>query len=83
MAMNISDVCFSEECLYVICNSCTGYSQVLSMLVAQSAMSRAAGAAAAGSKPCLAINHIRDQLIPPQDRRRKDATWQKVCKYIR
>ena len=57
--------------------------QVLSMLVAQSAMSRAGGSPGGGGKPCLAVSHIRDQLIPPQDRRRKDPTWQKVCKYIR
>lgn len=31
----------------------------------------------------LAINHIRDQLIPPQDRKRKQKLWSKVVSYIR
>ena len=51
--------------------------QVLSMLVAQSAMSRA------GGKPFLAVNHIRDQLIPPQERKKKAKVWSKVVDYIR
>jgi len=51
--------------------------KVLSMLVAQSAMSRA------GGKPFLAVNHIRDQLIPPQERKKKAKVWSKVVDYIR
>ena len=47
------------------------------MLVAQSAMSRA------GGKPFLAVNHIRDQLIPPQERKKKAKVWSKVVDYIR
>jgi len=31
----------------------------------------------------LAIDHIRDQLIPPADRRSKAAVWEKVVQYIR
>jgi len=35
------------------------------------------------ARPYLAINHVRDQLIPPQDRKRKRKLWEKVEKYIR
>ena len=35
------------------------------------------------ARPYLAINHIRDQLIPPQDRKRKQKLWAKVVTYIR
>lgn len=30
----------------------------------------------------LAINHVRDELIPPKERLRKDAFWNKVVDYI-
>ena len=35
------------------------------------------------SRTGVAVNHIRDQLIPPQDRKRKFKIWNKVVKYIR
>jgi hypothetical protein len=35
------------------------------------------------ARPYLAINHIRDQLIAPQDRKRKRKLWDKVVLYIR
>ena len=57
--------------------------QVLSMLVTQHQLSQQNTPRANAGKPCLAINHIRDQLIPPQDRKRKKNVWSKVVKYIR
>lgn len=50
--------------------------QVLSLLVAQHQLGGT-------NKACLAVNHIRDQLIPPQDRKRKRRVWDKVMRYIR
>ena len=35
------------------------------------------------TRPGVAVNHIRDQLIPPQDRKRKHKVWNKVISYIR
>jgi len=35
-----------------------------------------------GGPSYLAINHIRDQLIPPQDRLAKSAVWGEVVEYI-
>ena len=35
-----------------------------------------------GGPSYLAINHIRDQLIPPQDRLAKSALWGEVVEYI-
>jgi len=35
-----------------------------------------------GGPSYLAINHIRDQLIPPQDRARKVKVWAAVMKYM-
>ena len=35
------------------------------------------------NRPGVAVNHIRDQLIPPQDRKRKYKIWNKVVSYIR
>jgi len=36
-----------------------------------------------GGPSYLAIDHIRDQLIPPQDRKEKAAVWAQVVAYIR
>ena len=54
--------------------------QVLSLLVSQHQAALRGGVVA---RPYLAINHIRDQLIVPQDRKRKRKLWEKVVKYIR
>jgi membrane protein Man1 len=54
--------------------------QVLSLLVSQHQAAIRGGVVA---RPYLAINHIRDQLIVPQDRKRKRKLWEKVVKYIR
>jgi hypothetical protein len=54
--------------------------QVLSLLVNQHQAAIRGGVVA---RPYLAINHIRDQLIVPQDRKRKRKLWEKVVKYIR
>lgn len=56
--------------------------QVLSLLVAQHQVSRSQGPG--GARPWVPVNHIRDQLIPPQDRekRRKKRIWNAVVKYI-
>ncbi|TRY62605.1 hypothetical protein TCAL_03996 [Tigriopus californicus] len=56
--------------------------QVLSLLVAQHQVSRSQGPG--GARPWVPVNHIRDQLIPPQDRekRRKKRIWSAVVKYI-
>ena len=35
-----------------------------------------------GGPTYLAINHIRDQLIPPQDRQAKAGVWGEVVEYI-
>ena len=35
-----------------------------------------------GGPSYLAINHIRDQLIPPQDRVAKAGVWAEVVEYI-
>ena len=35
------------------------------------------------TRPGVAVNHVRDQLIPPQDRKRKHKVWNKVISYIR
>ena len=65
--------------------------QVLSLLVAQHSQhqhmlnkSAANSPVAHGhTRPWVPINHIRDQLIAPQDRKRKKRIWDKVVKYIR
>ncbi|ODM92424.1 Inner nuclear membrane protein Man1 [Orchesella cincta] len=31
---------------------------------------------------CLAVNHIRDELVPPKERQKKEALWNKVADYI-
>ena len=36
----------------------------------------------AASRASLPVNHIRDQLIAPQDRKRKQRIWSKVIQYI-
>ena len=53
--------------------------QVLSLLVNQHQAAMRGGVVA---RPYLAINHIRDQLIAPQDRKRKKRLWNKVVEYI-
>ena len=53
--------------------------QVLSLLVNQHQAAMRGGVVA---RPYLAINHIRDQLIVPQDRKRKKRLWSKVVEYI-
>jgi membrane protein Man1 len=35
-----------------------------------------------GCESFLAKNHIRDTLIPPQDRKKKEALWNKVAEHI-
>lgn len=35
-----------------------------------------------GSRASLPVSHIRDQLIPPADRKRKRRIWNKVVQYI-
>lgn len=35
-----------------------------------------------GSRASLPVSHIRDQLIPPADRKRKRRIWSKVVQYI-
>lgn len=30
----------------------------------------------------LAVNHIRDELVPPKERQKKEALWNKVVEYI-
>ena len=60
--------------------------QVLSLLVTQkqaehNRMSRGGGQ---HHRPIFVpINYIRDQLIPPQDRKRKKKIWDKVVRYVR
>eukprot|EP00095_Tigriopus_kingsejongensis_P008817 maker-scaffold1296_size49803-snap-gene-0.16 protein:Tk08817 transcript:maker-scaffold1296_size49803-snap-gene-0.16-mRNA-1 annotation:"inner nuclear membrane protein man1-like" len=57
--------------------------QVLSLLVAQHQMvARSHGPGSA--RPWVAVNHIRDQLIPPQERekKRRKRIWSQVVKYI-
>ena len=59
--------------------------QVLSRLVTNLQLGRAAGGPGMNSsRPLgLAVNHIRDELIPPAERSRKKKIWQKVVQYIR
>jgi len=53
--------------------------QVLALLAAQSAQARAQGS----GNSWVAVSHIRDQLIPPADRRAKRASWDLAARYVR
>ena len=64
--------------------------QVLSLLVTQkqaeqNRMSRGGGGVGGQHhRPIFVpVNYIRDQLIPPQDRKRKRKIWDKVVRYVR
>lgn len=36
-----------------------------------------------GAQDCfLAINHVRDNLIPPKDRKRMSGLWEKAVKFL-
>lgn len=63
--------------------------QVLSLLVTQkqaeqNRMSRGGGGGGQHHRPIFVpVNYIRDQLIPPQERKRKKKIWDKVVRYVR
>ena len=59
--------------------------QVLSLLVTQKQTEQNRVRRGGGhTRPIFVpVNYIRDQLIPPQDRKRKKKIWEKVVKYVR
>lgn len=58
--------------------------QVLIILQDNHAEKEAGVGGSGGNSPSfLAIVHIRDQLIPPQERSKKSRVWNKVANYIR
>ena len=60
--------------------------QVLSLLVTQkhAEQNRSNRGGGQHHRPIFVpVNYIRDQLIPPQDRKRKKKIWEKVVRYVR
>jgi membrane protein Man1 len=57
--------------------------QALTVLISQYQMMLREGRGAGSPKSWVAINHIRDQILAPQERARKMRLWQKAVQYIR
>ena len=58
--------------------------QALSLLVAQQQQARATSPSGATPDTAwVAVSHVRDQLIPPAERRRRRHAWDRAVRYIR
>lgn len=56
--------------------------EIMNMLEAHHQNNATAGSPGGSQESYLAINHIRDNLISPKDRKRMNGLWEKAVKFL-